>query len=106
MFKDNPYESPQAPQASPAAKAKANANYTGAACPNCGVSDARSPRFTLWGGAIGHRILSHVICNGCRKTFNSKTGKSNLGNIILYQVVVLGIAGTLGAMAGLFAWLG
>ncbi|MGY8770854.1 MAG: hypothetical protein ACKVH8_20785 [Pirellulales bacterium] len=104
MFKDNPYESPKAPQAPPAAPPKTNSDYTGAACPNCGTSDAKAPSFTFWGGVIGHKILSHVICNGCRKGFNSKSGKSNLGNIIMYQVVLFAIIIAIGAMTGFMSY--
>ena len=58
-------------------------------CPICrSEDDFRVPTFTWWGGAIGHRIISHVYCNQCNSGFNSKTGKNNTMNIILYQVGV------------------
>lgn len=46
------------------------------------------PGFTWWGGAIGQKIISHVKCNDCSRTFNAKSGKSNTPAIIVYQVVV------------------
>ncbi|HEY4329126.1 MAG TPA: hypothetical protein VGN88_05270 [Phycisphaerae bacterium] len=56
--------------------------------------------FTWWGGLLGPKILNHVKCSKCGKTFNSKTGKSNDTAIMIYIVVsfviVLGLLGCLG----------
>ena len=63
-----------------------------APCPHCGWTEAREPSFTWWGGLVGHKLLSHVICCRCGRGYNGKTGQSNTANIVLYQVVGLLIA--------------
>ena len=57
--------------------------------PHCGSTDAEVPTFTWWGGLVGHKLLSHVICRNCRRGYNGKTGRSNTANIIAYQAVAL-----------------
>lgn len=37
-------------------------------------------------------MLHHVKCRRCRKHFNGKTGRSNLGNIVAFTITVLTIA--------------
>ena len=59
-----------------------------AKCPQCGTPDAKSVGFTWWGGALGPRLLNHVKCQSCGKTFNGKSGKDNTGGIVVYSVVV------------------
>lgn len=76
----NPFESPQADRSSGATDPRAGV------CPFCGASDYREPRFTWWGGAVGHKIISHVICNQCSKGFNRKSGKDNFMPILLYNL--------------------
>jgi len=63
-----------------------------AACPNCGSHQYKPVAFSLWGGVLGPKLLNHVKCMNCRTKFNGKTGRSNLTAIIVYQVVLLGIA--------------
>ena len=60
-------------------------------CPNCGSRNFKTPGFTWWGGAVGQKIISHVVCQNCNTGFNKKTGASNTANIILYQVVAAAI---------------
>ena len=60
-----------------------------APCPRCGSTEARVPSFTWWGGLLGHKLISHVICCRCGRGYNGKTGQSNTPNIVLYQVVGL-----------------
>jgi hypothetical protein len=62
-----------------------------APCPQCGTSQAAALNFTWWGGALGPRLLSHVKCQDCGKTYNGKTGKDNTTGIVVYFVIV-GIA--------------
>ncbi|MBK9031252.1 MAG: hypothetical protein IPL61_07940 [Myxococcales bacterium] len=62
-------------------------------CPHC--RSAASPRpagFTWWGGFIGARILNHVLCPTCGKGYNGGSGKPNTTGIIIYSVVVGGLA--------------
>jgi len=81
---NNPYSAPQNPYEQQWQPGRQQPGR----CPNCGSPDSRVPSFTWWGGAVGHRILSHVICNHCNKGFNSKTGGSNTTGIVIYSVVV------------------
>ena len=82
----NPYEPPKAPIAlTPVAGTGEDV------CPKCNSPNVRKPSFTFWGGAIGPRLLNHRICNSCGFGFNGKTGKSNMGAIITYQVVIFAI---------------
>jgi len=84
---DNPFKAPQVADAAPAV----DPNSKFAACPNCQSKNAKALSFTLWGGAIGPKLLSHVKCQSCNTTFNGKSGNSNLTAIIIYQIVVGGI---------------
>ena len=63
-----------------------------APCPNCGQSTAKKVSYTLWGGALGPALMTHVKCESCGTQYNGKTGKSNQQNIILYFVVSFVIA--------------
>jgi DNA-directed RNA polymerase subunit RPC12/RpoP len=67
-------------------------------CPKCGSDQATMPKFTLWGGVIGPKLLHHVRCDRCGTTYNQKSGQSNLMNIILYQAVIVGILLVLGVV--------
>jgi len=89
MAETNPYDPPSTPLDRPSGPPLQNGWVP---CPSCGGTDITMPSFTWWGGAIGHRILSHVKCNGCGTTYNAKSGKSNTPAIIAYQVVVFAIA--------------
>jgi len=86
---ENPYAPPQTqsfkpPQAWPPPEAVETAP-----CFKCGNTYAKKIEFTWWGGLIGPKMFNHVKCLQCSQTFNSRTGRSNLMAIILYQVVIL-----------------
>lgn len=65
-------------------------------CPNCGGVSVDAPSFTWWGGALGPKMFSHVVCRNCNTGFNKKTGKPNATAIAIYVgvslVVGLGVA--------------
>lgn len=63
-----------------------------APCPRCGQSTAKKMGFTMWGGMIGPRLLSHVRCQACGATYNGKTGGSNTTNIVVYILAVFFLA--------------
>jgi transposase-like protein len=58
-------------------------------CPSCGSTNVKRIGYTWWGGALGPRLLNHVKCQSCGKTYNGKTGKSNLTNILIYSAVIV-----------------
>ncbi len=58
-----------------------------APCPFCRHTHARPVSFTWWGGLVGPKILHVVECQGCRKQFNGRTGRSNTSGIIIYSAV-------------------
>jgi len=89
MTSDNPYQSPL--QASQPLRPKAPGEQF-APCPQCGGTSAKRISFTLWGGALGPRLLNHVKCLGCGTTYNGKTGQSNSTAIAIYVIVGLAIA--------------
>lgn len=59
-----------------------------APCPSCRQSVAQKMSFTWWGGLLGPKLLTHVKCQACGKTYNGKTGKDNTTNIVIYFAVV------------------
>jgi len=59
-----------------------------APCPKCGNTYATPVSFTLWGGLLGPKLLTHVQCGQCHTKYNGKTGQSNLVGIIVYTIVV------------------
>lgn len=61
-------------------------------CPNCSSSDAVKVTYTWWGGMIGPSLLTHVKCQECGTAYNGKTGRSNVGGIVVYSVVVAALA--------------
>lgn len=64
-----------------------------APCPKCkNDKDPKRPGFTWWGGVLGPKLLNHAICANCGTGYNAKSGKSNLGPVILYQVITCLIA--------------
>ena len=63
-----------------------------AACPKCKNTTATKVRFTWWGGALGPKLFTVVQCTKCATRFNGKTGASLTNTIIIYQVVMFGIA--------------
>lgn len=58
-----------------------------AACPRCGVSHAKKVGWTMWGGAVGPALFTHVKCGSCGQKYNGRTGGSNTTAIVLYIVV-------------------
>jgi hypothetical protein len=85
MSSVNPYQSPSEPnQLKPPGPQFAP-------CPRCNATDAKRVDFSLWGGVIGPRLLTHVKCNQCGAKYNGKTGRSNTMPIVIYSVVVFGI---------------
>jgi hypothetical protein len=46
-----------------------------APCPQCGSTDVKKVRYTLWGGLLMPLLLHQVKCNACGKTYNGKTGR-------------------------------
>ncbi len=61
-------------------------------CPKCGSPNFQPVKYTWWGGLLGPKLMHHTKCADCKHTFNSKTGKSNTTNIIMYSVVLFVIA--------------
>lgn len=58
-------------------------------CPYCKSDAPPTPAgFTWWGGLIGPKVLSHVVCPACRKGYNGKTHQPNTTGIVIYSVVV------------------
>jgi hypothetical protein len=45
------------------------------------------PGFTWWGGLIGSKLLTHVVCNQCQTGYCGKTGASNTGKIAAYMII-------------------
>jgi transposase-like protein len=70
-------------------------------CPHCHSTNVDRVSFTLWGGALGPKLLSHVKCQNCHNTYNGKTGQSNTTAIIVYLVVTGAVS--FGLMFLLFA---
>jgi hypothetical protein len=62
------------------------------ACPKCGSRDVKPVTWTLWGGALGPRLLNHTRCSNCGTTYNGKSGRPNTNAIVLYNVVIVLIA--------------
>jgi transposase-like protein len=58
-----------------------------APCPLCSSSTAAPVGYSLWGGILGPKLLTHVKCSECGTTYNGKTGQSNATGIAVYLVV-------------------
>ena len=65
---------------------------TSVPCPKCGNPYSQPQSWTWWGGFLGPRIVNAVKCTRCGATFNGKTGQDLTKSIIIYAVVVNGIA--------------
>jgi len=61
-------------------------------CPKCGSPESKPVSFTWWGGVVGPKILHHVKCLGCGQAYNGKSGKLNTTAIIIWNVVIFGLA--------------
>ena|SRR5689334_9968471 len=59
----------------------------GALCPKCGQYAGQEPKFTWWGGMIGHKLIGHVQCKACGYGFNKTSGKSTAVPIAIYCIV-------------------
>jgi hypothetical protein len=67
-----------------------------APCPQCSSTRAAPIRWTWWGGLLGPKLFTHVKCTGCGAKYNGKTGKSNVGGILIFLIVGTVIALLLG----------
>jgi hypothetical protein len=93
MVSTNPYQSPTQPtQAPPLPMQMKPPGEQFAPCPNCRCTTATRVKYTMWGGVLGPKLLTHVKCAQCGSKYNGKTGKSNMGAIIIYTVVLFAIA--------------
>ena len=85
----NPFEAPR--EGRPVSPSIPTAPF-----PKCGDVNVDAPSFAWWGGALGPKMFSHVICRNCNTGFNKKSGKSNATAIAIYVgislVVGLGVA--------------
>jgi hypothetical protein len=65
-----------------------------APCPQCRCPQADPVKWTIWGGLIGPRMLTHVKCRNCGYKYNGKTGQSNATGITIYLTIsiIIGIA--------------
>jgi len=79
----NPFEAP------PVGNRPEKPSIETAPCPNCDQTRVDAPSFTWWGGALGPKLFSHVICRNCGTGFNRKSGKSNTMAITLYVAISL-----------------
>ena len=69
-------------------------------CPACRKQAARPVLWTIWGSFYFTRLFHQVRCEECGKTYNGKTGGSNLGPaIVCMSVPLMAIAGI-----GYFIW--
>src|SRR4051794_22596861 len=71
-------------------------------CPGCGVGTLEDPKFTLWGGLIGHKMLGVERCPSCRRWWVKKSGQPGGRRVLLY--IVIGVA--LGLLLGILAVVG
>ena len=90
----NPYQSPTQPVTPPPIQMPRMAppGEQFAACPKCRTTGATRVKFTMWGGVLGPKLLTHVKCGLCGTKYNGKTGQSNTGAIVVYTIVVFAIA--------------
>jgi hypothetical protein len=62
-------------------------------CPQCHApGDGTKVSFTWWGGFIGPAIISCVRCRHCGTQYNGTHGDYNGMRILVYQLVIGGIA--------------
>jgi hypothetical protein len=60
-------------------------------CPNCQANSATKSGFTWWGGWLGPKILTHVVCHACNTGYNGNSGRSNNIGIGVYMAVSVGV---------------
>ena len=87
---ENPYQPPASETYGAPPQPKGGGKY--APCPQCRHNDAKRVGWTLWGGALGPWMFTHVKCTACGAKFNGKTGQSNTTAIAIY----LGISFAIG----------
>src|SRR5262249_18976669 len=58
-------------------------------CPKCGERDPKEVTWTAWGSFYGPRMFHHVRCRECGYAYNGRTGRSNIGAIIVFITVPL-----------------
>ncbi len=93
MSSDNPYQSPLAPTP-PDPRSLGGDQF--APCPQCGNTLATRVSYTMWGGFIGPKMLTHVKCSQCGTKYNGKTGRSNATAITLYMTISIAIGLAIG----------
>jgi ribosomal protein S27E len=68
-------------------------------CPRCGAEGAQRVLFTFWGSFYGPAMFHHVRCPDCGKTYNGRTGRSNVLPAIMFVAIpALGILAILGCL--------
>jgi predicted RNA-binding Zn-ribbon protein involved in translation (DUF1610 family) len=75
-----------------------------ARCPNCGDNHAKRVLWTFWGSFYGPALLAHVRCSHCGKTYNGRSGRSNLIPAILFLLVTLGLIFVVLVVIGWIIW--
>ena len=93
----------QNPYAPPSAADSKHEHSEFAACPSCNCPYAKRVSWTVWGGMLGPKMLTHVKCQQCGVAYNGKTGRSNATAIAIYVVVCLALGLALGIGFSLMA---
>lgn len=60
-------------------------------CPSCGGVMGNMPSYTWWGGWLGPKMFTHVVCP-CGTGYNGKSGKDNKTAIGIYVGVSVVLA--------------
>ena len=94
MSQHNPYAAPQDEEPMQPALPKGVGHY--APCPSCGNTTAKKIGWTIWGGALGPKLLTHVRCTNCSCAYNGKSGMYNASGITMYLIISLVIGLALG----------
>jgi hypothetical protein len=84
---DNPYASPRPPPLPTGHDRPPPQSQAYALCPHCGADAAKGETFTWWGGLLGPKLLNHVRCQSCGRTYNGRTGGTNTLGIAVYMIV-------------------
>lgn len=72
-------------------------------CPHCGAPEHAPVTFSWWGGLLGPKLLHHVKCLRCGKTFNARTGRTNDTAIAIYLAV--GVVISVGLLVAFYTLL-